>query len=139
MFGAVLANSLLGWFKGSTFITAPTTLYLSLHSGSPGLNGTANDVTTAIAGGRATLAVADLGEIADHPDGGRQTSSEELITFTNAALGAGVVTHIGIWSAASGGSFYGSGLLSQAASVQIGDIVRIPIGALRLRAVGDLP
>ena len=136
-FGNVLANSLLGWFKGSAFITAPSTnLYLSLHNGEPGPDGTANDVTATIAGSRAALAVADLGAIADSPDDGRQISANAVITFTSSALADGTVTHIGVWSASTAGSFYGGGPLTQSASVQAGDIVRIPSGSMRIRARG---
>lgn len=136
-FGNVLANSLLGWFKGSPFITAPsTTLYLSLHSGEPGPEGTANDVTAAVAGGRGAFALSDLGAIANSPDDGRQITLNAVTTFTGAALAPALISHVGIWNAASDGSFYGGGPLTQVASVLAGDIVRIPSGSLRIRARG---
>jgi hypothetical protein len=136
-FSDALASSLLGWFKGSPFITAPsTTIYLSLHTGEPGRTGTANDVTTAVAGGRAALPIANLGAIANSSEGGRVTSVEAIVNFTNSALAAANISHVGIWSASSGGTFYAGGALTQSASVLVGDIVRIPVGGLRLRAVG---
>lgn len=136
-FGTALANSLLDWFKGSSFMAAPgTNLYVSLHTGEPGPDGTSFDVTTAVAGGRAPLTVADLGDIADDPLGGRVITYNEQIDFTNSALAGAVITHIGLWSAASAGNFYGGGALTQVAVVQAGDIVRIPTGSLKIRAIG---
>jgi|GEM_PF-830316 len=139
-FSDALANSLLGWFKGSAFVTAPsTTLHLSLHTGEPGPAGTQSDVTTAVAGGRAAMPVADLGAIGSDAAGGRVISVEAIVNFTNSALAIGQISHVGIWSAASAGTFYAGAALTQSASVQVGDIVRIPIGGLRLRAVGYMP
>lgn len=136
-FSTALANSLLGWFKGSAFPSAPsTTLYLSLHTGEPGPAGTANDVTTAVAGGRAAMPIADLGAIGEASEGGRVISVEAIVNFTNSALAAATISHVGIWSAASAGTFHAGAALTQSAGVLIGDIVRIPIGGLRLRAVG---
>lgn len=132
-----LADAILGWLKGNAFPAPPVTnLYLSLHEGEPGPAGTANDVTTTIAGGRATLPLADIGSISTAAEGGKQMATSAVVTFTGAALAGGVVSHVGLWSAAPGGTFYGGGIVPLPVTVLAGDIVRIPVASLRVLVKG---
>jgi hypothetical protein len=135
-----LADSLLGWFKGSAFLAAPVTnIFLSLHTGEPGPAGTANDVTAAVAGGRATLALSNLGSITEAAEGGRQVFSGDAITFTESALSGAVITHVGLWSEVTGGTFYNGGVVPLPIQVITGDIVRIPVGGLLIKVKGYVP
>lgn len=132
-----LADSLLGWFKGSAFLSAPATnIFLSLHTGEPGPAGSLNDVTVAVAGGRGTLPLVQLSSITSAAEGGRQAFSSDAITFTESALAGAVITHIGVWSAVSGGTFYSGGVVPLPVQVITGDIVRIPVGGLRFKVKG---
>jgi hypothetical protein len=107
------ANAIL-----TTFIASP--LWLQLHTGDPGPNGTANIA------GNATRKQPTLAT----PAGGA-TSNTAVVPWS-----AGEVdttesySHWSGWSAASGGTFRCSGLAS--GNVTAGDAYQIPIGALDL-------
>ena len=130
------ADELLDWLKGNAVATPPSALYLSLHSANPGPAGTSSDITTTLAGARVEVPQEDLGALADRAEGGRQTSSEEVITFTSSALASGSITHVGLWDASSGGNFLAGDALEAVVNVLPGDIIRIPIGQFQLIAVG---
>lgn len=134
---SAIADAILGWVKGSAFPAAPSTnIFLSLHGGEPGPTGVANDITVALAGGRATVPMSSLSGIVDADGGGRETSGGEVITFTGAALAAGTITHVGVWTELTGGTFVAGGLLPFVVPVITGDIVRIPVGRFKLRVPG---
>lgn len=99
--------------------TAPTALWLQLHVGEPGANGTANvaaettrkDVTSAFA-----------------PASGGTVTTNVAVTWTGVA-GTEDYTHWTMWSASSAGTFYISGAIT-ANAVTIGDTFTIPAGDL---------
>jgi hypothetical protein len=132
-----LADAFLNWLKGSAFLAAPeTNLFLSLHTEAPGPAGTAGDVSTAVLGGRATVSMAALGANSSAAEGGRQASNNTTLTLTGDAQVDALISHVGIWSAASGGTFYVGGALPTSVQVLAGDIVRIPVGGLRFVVPG---
>lgn len=138
MISDYLADEFLDWLKGNAVTTPPTALYLSLHSANPGPDGLSNDVSTLLAGGRATLTLANLGALADDAEGGRVVSSQSEITFTTSAASSGTITYVGVWDAVSGGNFLLADPTSQPYTVLPGDIIRIPAGQLQLKAIGLL-
>lgn len=136
-FSQYFNDAMLGWFKGTTFPSAISTVYLSLHTASPGAAGTSNDVTTSVCGGRGSIAAANLSAPADSvlSGGGRQISNTTTVTLTNSASAGATVTFFGAWDAVSGGNFLGYGTLSTPRIVQVGDVVQFPIGQLILRGI----
>lgn len=139
-FSEYLANSTLNWLRNNAFPTELSNVYISIHTGSPGVNGSANDVTSSIAsGGRAALAGANL-SAPTTASGGFQISNTAAVTITssatNAPTPAGVtLTHFGIWDSQTGGNFLGFGVLSQPVKIFTGDTVQFAIGALVVRVV----
>ena len=93
-------------------------VYVKLHTGDPGENGTAN------AAGETTRKAASFGASA----AGTATSDADL-TWTNVST-AETISHVSLWDASSGGNCLGSGALAAAKTVAVGDTFVIPSGSL---------
>ena len=115
--------------KGETAVLAPltTTAYVSLHTADPADTG-ANEVSGA--------AYARQGPIAFTNAGNNPTvsSNSAIITFPAATGAWGTVTHFGVWTAATGGNFQGSGAVTTPKAVGSGDAARFAAGALTITA-----
>lgn len=59
------------------------------------------------------------------------TSNATVITFPTPSAGWGLVTHFGIYDAASGGNLIMFGTLGTAKTINIGDAVTFPVGTLQ--------
>lgn len=144
-FSQYLADNILNWIQGSAFPTELDNVYISIHTATPGENGTLGDVTASITNSnsnfRATVSKTNLGAPSAATGGGRQVSNANAVTITNsasnAAAPAGVtLTHFGIWdSAGPGGNFLGYGTLTAPVKVFTGDTVQFAAGALVVRVV----
>lgn len=103
--------------------------YVSLHTADPGNTG-ASEVSTGGGSGYARQA-ATFGSSGGNPT---TYSNSVLIQFPIANTNWGTVTHFGLWSAASGGTFLGSAALSASKTINTDDIGRFPIGDLVVTA-----
>lgn len=107
-----LADKWLQWLAGSAE-TAPSGLYVALHTGDPGSSGTANaaGVTTREA---MTLGTAASGSIA---------ANGTLPSWTSWPGGSTgeVITDISIWDASTSGNFLDSIQLSSSVTMDTGD------------------
>ena len=117
-FTTATANKLIDKLLRNTDFVHPTSLYVSLHTADPGQTGT-NEVT-----------------------GGSYV--RKAVTFTAGALKASAnsgdveftgmptitVTHIGLWSASTGGNFWWGGSLTVSKALTAGDTLKIPTGDL---------
>lgn len=90
--------------------------YVKLHTGDPGEDGTAN------AAGHTTRVAVSFG-----PAASGAVSNDAAVSFTSLTA-AETITHISIWSASTGGNCLGSGALSVAKTVAIGDTLTFPTG-----------
>jgi hypothetical protein len=99
--------------------------YVSLHTGDPGNTTGVNEVT----GG----SYARVGPITFSNAGANPTvaSNSSILTFPTATASWGTVTFFGLWSASSGGTYYGSGTLTST-PVNNGDTARFPANALTI-------
>jgi hypothetical protein len=112
------ANAWLNTLRGTSAatFTAVTTLFIQLHTGDPGSAGTANvsSVTTRPA---LNFGAASAG------------SQSAVATLPSWATWAGtngeVITHISVWGASSGGTFYYSAALAASKTVNTGDTVNL--------------
>jgi len=112
------ANAWLNVLRGTSAatFTAVTTLFVQLHTGDPGASGTANvsSVTTRPA---LNFGAASAG------------SQSAIATLPSWASWAGtngeVVTHISVWGASSGGTFYYSAALTASKTVNTGDTLNL--------------
>ncbi|GAA0945976.1 phage tail fiber protein [Actinocorallia libanotica] len=103
--------------KGSAF-TPPAGVYIKLHVGDPGGNGTANPAAET----RRVQAVFAT----DAANG--QISNTTALTWSG-VTGNEDYTHFSAWSAATGGTFEFSGLMT-ANAVLVNDNFSIPVGEL---------
>ena len=96
--------------------------FVSLHTASPGNTG-ASEVT----GGAYARQSATFTQAGNNPT---VASNSGIITYPTATASWGTVTHFGLWSAASGGTFYGYGTVTTPKAIDIDDIARWDIGQL---------
>ena len=104
-----------------------TTAFVSLHTADPGNTG-ANEVT---GGGYARQGPIAFTETGSNPT---VASNSVILAFSQATAAWGTITDFGIWTAASGGTFQGSGALTTPGSVNNGDTARFLAGSLTISA-----
>lgn len=106
-------NAILDLLLRGVALTAPTRIFVSLHTSDPGLTG-ANEVTT---GAWPSYARQDPAQASAVGTGFNAASAKEsdnakLMTFgDNDGASPVVVTHFGIWDASTGGHCFFVGLL----------------------------
>ncbi len=112
---------------GETAVLGPltTSAYVSLHTGDPGSTGASE-----VVGG----AYARQGPITFTEAGNEPTvaSNSALLAFPQATAAWGTVGWFGLWTAATGGTFQGSGALTASGPVNNGDTVRFLPGSLTI-------
>jgi hypothetical protein len=115
--------------SGETAVLSPltTSAYVSLHTADPGDSG-ANEIS----GG----AYARQGAVTFSNAGNNPTvaSNSAIVTFPVATGAWGTITHFGVWSAATAGTFRGSGAVATPKAVNNGDTARFAAGALTITA-----
>ena len=103
----------------NTAFTGPVTLYMSLHTATPGLTG-ANEIT-----GNAYARTA----IAFGAPAGGSGSNSGAVTFPAPTPAAqGTATHFGVWDAATVGNLLYQDALTAPVATSIGVAVSFPIG-----------
>jgi hypothetical protein len=115
------AASILDALANQTNYTAPTALWIQLHTADPGAAG-----TTAVATETDRV---DITTFFAAASGGTCTTNA-AITWTNVA-GSEDFTHYTVWSASTNGTFYWSGTVT-ANAVTAGDTFTIAAGDLDL-------
>lgn len=113
-----LENALLNTLRGTSFSAA--SVYLKLHTGDPGEDGTSNAATETT---RKVVAfsAASSGSMA----------SSAAVTWTNVAASE-TLTHWSAWDASTAGNCLWTGALSSSASVAAGDTFQITTLTLTL-------
>lgn len=116
-----LENALInGTLRGTTF-TAPTTVYVSLHTADPTDAGTGTEVS----GGSYARQAATFGA----PSNGVSTTTAD-ISFPQATASYGTVGWIAIRDALSGGNMLYYTALDASKTIDTGDIFKIAAGSL---------
>lgn len=113
-----LENALLNAVFNATTYTSPTTVYVKLHTGSPGEDATSN------AAAETTRQAASFGAAS----GG--TIATDADTAWTSVSNTETYSHISIWDAASGGNPLAYGALSASVPVTAGGDFTIPSGQL---------
>lgn len=147
-FSNYLATRTLNWMRGvangatspaAGMPAAPATLYISLHSADPGMNGTSADVTANISAARGSIAAANWSAPSTPtpwtPATGFQISNTAEAAITASAIGSATVSYFGLWDAATSGNFLQYGQLANPLVVAVGDSVKFSIGQLVLRHI----
>lgn len=97
-------------------------VYVSLHTGNPGTSG-ANEVS----GNGYARQSAAFTNSGSNPT---VAANNGVIQFPQATGSWGTITHFGIWSAASGGSYLGGEAVDVSKAIGIGDVARWDVGTL---------
>lgn len=120
-----VANSIYNALMRQTNWTAPTVLYLSLHTADPGATGASECTDGTYARFLATTAFG-----APTAGVGSNTAAIEYAALTTGAT----ITHYGLWSASTAGTFYHGYPLSASKAIGAGEIPRFAAGALTITA-----
>jgi hypothetical protein len=105
-------DSILNCYCKGTAYSGNASLFLSLHTADP-VNTGASEYTT-YTGTRPAIAFNNAAS--------QSSGNTSQIDF--AAMGATTITHIGLWTATSGGTFKGGGALSASKTTASGDTLR---------------
>lgn len=106
-------NKILDHLTGTTSWTAPSAVYIKLHTGDPGEDGTSNAATETTRE-EATFSAASSGSIA----------TDATVEWTNVSTSE-TYSHWSAWDNVSAGNCLWTGSLSSSASVTAGDTFQI--------------
>jgi hypothetical protein len=120
-----LENKILNLVLKNTAYTAPTSVYVSLHTADPTDAGSGAEVTTT--GTAYVRQAATFGTVAN----GSVTNSADIL-YPVATANYGTVTHLAIWDAQSAGNMLFSGALSASKIINSGDQFKIASGNLTI-------
>lgn len=133
--GGRVTRQILDCYFNATNITAPTNIYVSLHTADPGEDGqTAGEVS----GGsyaREQTAATDWGAAAGADPS--TLSNTSAITFTTATASWGTISHVGFWTTLAGtgeADFIGATALDASKAVGDGDTAEFAIGEIDVEA-----
>jgi len=121
-----LELKLLDHSLGTAAFTAPTDVYVGLHTGSPGDDDTgANEISTSGTGyvrKVAAFAAASAGSAA----------TNATITFDAATSSWGTITHISLYDASAAGNLLFHGAVTTSKTIETGDTFQISSGNLTI-------
>ena len=108
-------------FSGNAY-TAPSTLYLSLHTANPDEDGSGAEVSTSgTAYARTAVTFTTTGNTA---------SNNAAVEFATATANFGTVTHVGVYDASTAGNLLCYAALTSSKTIETGDVFRVPSGDL---------
>jgi hypothetical protein len=119
-FSNYLETKVLDHVFGGTSYTAPSTLYLSLHTANPDEDGSGAEVS---GGGYVRQTIT-------FTTSGNTTSSSAAVEFPTATANYGTVTHVGVYDASSSGNLLAYAALTSSKTIETGDVFRVPTGDL---------
>lgn len=115
-FASMLKNRLVTYVAGGGTALTPVPMYLALYNGDP--EGTGIQVHTRV----------EVSSKMGTASGGQISNASE-IAWPRTTVALGVVTHVALFDAASGGTLFGSGQLSQPVTIGANVTPTIPVGA----------
>ena len=119
-------NQILNCYLNQTNITAPTAIYVGLHTADPTDAGSGVEVS---GNGYARVAITDKFGTASGT-GGSLSSNADITGFTASGGNWGTISHIGIWDASTSGNLLFHTALDSSATVNDGDSFQISSGNL---------
>jgi hypothetical protein len=128
-FGNYLENELLDHVWGAAAYTAPATLYLALSTADPLDDG--SGLNEPSGGSYARLAVAN--NLTNWPaaTGGSKSNGVDM-TFVTATASWGVISHMAIFDAVTGGNMLAHAALTSSKTIDNGDTVIFEAGNLTI-------
>jgi hypothetical protein len=138
-FSQYLATQNLNWVKGTAFPAAPTALFITIHSATPGNDGSAANITSTVtgSGNRIQLPQADLAAVTVVGGGGFERLNSQVIIITNSAVNgaSAFASHAALWDANSGGNLLFHDALSVVTEIQFGDLVKFDPSTFSVRCI----
>ena len=119
-FSNTFETHVLNYVFTTTTLARPTAWYLALFTTNPG----DGDSGTEVSGGgyvRQSVTFTTSGDTA---------SNSAAVEFPTATAGYGTVSHVGVYTASTGGTLIAHAALSSSKSIETGDVFRIPSGDL---------
>ena len=108
-------------FAGNAY-TAPTTLYLALHTADPDEDGSGAEVSTSgTAYARQTVTFTVSGNTA---------TTDAAVEYSTATANFGTVSHVAVWDASTAGNMLAFAALTSSKTIETGDVFRVPAGDL---------
>lgn len=121
-FSNFLETEILDHVFGGAAYTAPSTLYLALHTANPDEDASGAEVSTSgTAYARQTVAFTTSGNT---------TSNTAAVEYATATANFGTVTHVAVWDAATAGNMLAYAALTSSKTIETGDVFRVPAGDL---------
>ena len=121
-FSNTFETHVLNYVFTTTSVTRPTAWYLALFTSNPAEDASGAEVSasgTAYARQSAAFTVS-----------GNTASNSAAIEFPTATASYGTVTHVGVYTASSGGDLIAYAALSTSKAIDTGDVFRVPAGDL---------
>jgi hypothetical protein len=119
-FSNYLENKLLLHTFGGTAYTAPTTLYLAIHTTNPAEDNTGTEVSGS-AYARQSVAFTVTTSTA---------SNTSAVEFPTATGSWGTLTHVGVYDALTSGNLLAYAALTTSKIISTNDVFRVPAGDL---------
>jgi len=121
-FANFLETELLDHVFGGNAYTAPSTLYLALHTANPDEDGSGTEVSTSgTAYARQTVTFTVSGNTA---------TTDAVVEFPTATANFGTVSHVAVWDALTAGNMLAYAALTTSKTIETGDVLRLPTGDL---------
>jgi hypothetical protein len=121
-FSNYLETKVLDHVFGATAYTAPSTLYLALHTANPDEDGSGTEVSTS--------GTAYAREEVAFTTSGNTTSNTAAVEYSTATGDFGTVSHVAVWDASTGGNMLAYAALTSSKTIETGDVFRVPAGDL---------
>lgn len=121
-FSNTFETHVLNYVFTATSVTRPTAWYLALFTSNPAEDASGTEVSasgTAYARQSASFTVS-----------GNTASNSAAIEFPTATASYGTVSHVGVFTASSGGDLIAYAALSSSKAIDTGDVFRVPSGDL---------
>jgi len=116
-----LENALINGTLRATTYTAPSTVYVSLHTADPQDDASGAEVS----GGSYARTAVTFGA----PSNGVATNSAD-VTFPQSTGAWGTITHVAIWDASTSGNMLYHSTLDTSKTIASGDVLKIASGSL---------
>jgi len=121
-FSNTFETHVLNYVFTATSVTRPTAWYLALFTSDPAEDASGTEVSTS--------GTAYARQSASFTVSGNTASNSAAIEFPTATASYGTVSHVGVFTASSGGDLIAYAALSSSKAIDTGDVFRVPSGDL---------
>ena len=121
-FSNTFETHVLNYVFTATSVTRPTAWYLALFTSNPAEDASGTEVSTS--------GTAYARQSAAFTVSGNTASNNSAIEYPTATASYGTVTHVGVFTASSGGDLIAYAALSSSKAIDTGDVFRVPSGDL---------